>query len=70
MKNTCLLAHSSGFEGISYKRIQDTASLPVPLFFVALYRIPNYIKRYHIRNFLESNPTITGERFSSQIFIL
>ena len=32
MKNTCLLVHCiPSFEGISYKRIQDTASLAVPL---------------------------------------
>ena len=35
MKNTCLLVHwILSFDGTSYKRIQDTASLPVPLFVV------------------------------------
>ena len=29
----------SRFEGTSYKRIQDTASVPVPLFLVALDHI-------------------------------
>ena len=38
MKNTCLLVHCIlSFEGTSYKRIQDTASLPVPLFLVVLH---------------------------------
>ena len=35
MKNTCLLVHCIlSFESTSYKKIQDTASLPVPLFLV------------------------------------
>ena len=33
MNNTCLLVHCIlGFEGTSYKRIQDAASPPVPFF--------------------------------------
>ena len=53
MKNPCLLVHCvSSFEGITYKRIQDTASLPVPLFLVVLHRIGIYISRYHFYNFL------------------
>ena len=48
MKNTCLLVHFIlSFEGTPYKRIQDTASLPVPLFLVVLRRIRIYISRYH-----------------------
>ena len=51
MKNTCLLVYCiSGFEGTSLssykKKIQDTASLPVPLFLVPLHRISFYISRY------------------------
>ena len=43
MKNTCLLVHCIlSFEGTSYKRIQDTASLPVPLFLVVLHCIRIY----------------------------
>ena len=35
MKNTCLLAHCIlSFEGTSYNRMQDIASLPIPLFLV------------------------------------
>ena len=34
------------FEGTSSKSIQDTASLPVPLFLV-LRHIRTYISRYH-----------------------
>ena len=34
------------FQGTSYKRIQDKASLPVSLFLV-LHRIRIYISRYH-----------------------
>ena len=38
MKNRCLLVHCIlSFEGTSYKRIKDKASLPVPLFLVALH---------------------------------
>ena len=36
----------------TYKRIQDTASLPVPLFLVVLHRIRIYISKYHFYNFL------------------
>ena len=51
MKNPCLLVHYiSSFEGISYKRIQDKASLPVPLFLVVLHHITIYIRRYHFYN--------------------
>ena len=48
MKNACLLVYCVlRFKGTSYKRIQDTASLPVPLFLVVLHRIRIYISRYH-----------------------
>ena len=71
MKNTCLLVHYIlSFEGISYKGIQDTVSLPVPLFLVVLHLIRTYISRYHFYNFIEPNPTFTDKRFSSQIFSL
>ena len=71
MKNTCLLVHCIlSFEGTSYKRIQDTASLPVPLFLVVLHRIRIYISRYYFYNFLDPNPTFTEKRFLSRIFIL
>ena len=60
----------SSFEGISYKRIADTASLPVPLFLVVLHHITIYIRRYYFYNCLEPNPRFTGKRFLSQIFIL
>ena len=44
MTNICLLVHCIlSFEGTSYKRIQDTASLPVPLFLVVLHHIRIYI---------------------------
>ena len=63
MKNTCLLVHCIlSFEGTSYKRIQDTASLPVPLFLVVLHHIRIYISRYHFYNFLEPNPTFTEKK--------
>ena len=39
----CILS----FEGTSYKRIQDRASLLVPLFLAVLHRIKIYISRYH-----------------------
>ena len=70
MKNTCFLVHCiSSFGGSTYKRIQDIASLQVPLFLVALHHTKTYISRYHFYNFLEPNPTFTEKRFSSQIFI-
>ena len=48
MKNACLLVYCVlRFKGTSYKRIQDTASLPVPLFLVVLHCIRIYISRYH-----------------------
>ena len=57
MKKTSLLVHCIlSVEGISYK-IQDTASLPVPLFLAVLHRIRIYISRYHFYIFLEPNPT-------------
>ena len=60
MKNTCLPEHCiSSFKGTSYKRIQETASLLVPLFLVVLHRIRIYISRYHFYNFLEPSPTFT-----------
>ena len=37
----------SSFEGPSYTRIQDTASVPVPLFLVLLHHTRIYISRYH-----------------------
>ena len=56
MKNACLLVHCiSSFEGTSYKRIQDTASLPVPLFLVVLHRIRIYISRYHFEHLLKKD---------------
>ena len=71
MKNTCLLVNCiSSFEGISYKSIQDKASLPVPLFLAVLHRMTVYIRGYHFYNFLEPNPTFTGKKISPQIFIL
>ena len=71
MKNTCLLVHCIlGLEGTSYKKIQGTASLPVPLFLVVLHRIRIYISRYQFYNFLEPNPTFTEKRFLSRFFIL
>ena len=70
-ENPFLLVHCiSSFEGISYKRIHDTASLLVPLFLVVLHHITIYIRRYHFYNFLEPKPTFTGKRFLSRIFIL
>ena len=55
MKNKCLLERCiSSFKGTSYQRIQDTATLPVSLFLVALYHI-----RIYIDSFLEPNPTFT-----------
>ena len=40
MKNTCFLVPCIlSFEGSSYERIQDTASLQVPLFLVVLQNI-------------------------------
>ena len=36
----------SNFEGTSYERTQDTASLPTPLFLV-LHHISFYISTYH-----------------------
>ena len=68
MKNTSLLVHC--IEGTSYKRIQDTAGLPVPLFLAVLHHIRIYISIYDFYNFLEPNPTFTEKRFSSRIFIL
>ena len=66
MKNTCLLVHCIlSFEGTSYKRIQDTATLPVPLLVAVLHQIRIYISRYHFYNFSEPNPTITEQKFSS-----
>ena len=62
MKNTCLLVdYSTKVLKVyaSYKRIQDTASLPVPLFLVVLHRIRIYISRYHFYNFLGPNPTFS-----------
>ena len=56
MKNTFLLVHCIlSFEGTSYKRIQDTASLPVPLFLVALHCIRIYISRYHFSHLLKKD---------------
>ena len=70
MKNTGLLVHCIlRFEGISYKRLQDKASMPAPLFLVVLHRIRTYISRYLLYNFLEPNPTFTEKRFLSRIFI-
>ena len=46
-----------GFEGTSYKRIQDTDSIPVPLFLAVLHCIRIYTSRYHFYNFSEPNPT-------------
>ena len=74
MENTCtlhILVHCiSNFEGISYKIIQDAANLPVPLFLVVLHRITICIRIYHFYNYLEPNPTFTGKRFLSRIFVL
>ena len=71
MKNTCFLVPCIlSFEGSSYERIQDTASLQVPLFLVVLQNIRTYISRYHFYNFLEPNPTFTEKKFSSRIFFL
>ena len=42
------------FQGTSYKRIQDKASLPVSLFLV-LHRIRIYISRYHFKHSLEND---------------
>ena len=70
MKNTGLLVHRIlSFECTSYKRIQDTDSMPVPLFLVVLHRIRIYISRYHLYNFLEPYPTFTEKIFPSRIFI-
>ena len=71
MKNTCLLERFiSSFQGTSYKRMQDTASLPVPSFLIALHRVRIHINRYHFYNILEPNPTFTEKKVSSRIFIL
>ena len=72
MKNTSLLVHCiSSFEGTSYKRIRDTASLPVPLFLVVLHRISFYISRYHFCNFLEPNPTFPEKKiFDANFYFL
>ena len=70
MKNACLLVHCiSSFEGTSYKRIHDTAILPVLLFLAVLHRVRIYINRYNFHNFLEPNPIFTGKRFLLRIFI-
>ena len=59
----CPLVHCIlSFESTSYKRIQDAASLPVPLFLVVLHRIIIYISRYHFYNFLEPNSTFTEKK--------
>ena len=43
MKSLCLFVHCvSSFEGTFYKKIEDTASRPVPLFLVVLHRISFY----------------------------
>ena len=60
MKNPCLLVHCiSSVKGTTYERIQDTASIPVPLFLVVLHHIIIYISRYHFYKFLKPNPTFT-----------
>ena len=45
------------FEGTFHKRIQDTDSLPVPLFLAVLHCIRIYISIYHFYNFSEPNLT-------------
>ena len=67
MKNTCLLVHCiSSFEGPSYKKIQDAASLPVPLVLVAFFITSTFTSADIIfYNFLEPNPTS-----SEKIFLL
>ena len=63
MKKTCLLVHwILSFEGTSYKRIQDIASLPVRLFSCFFTSHQNL---HHQISFL----TFTEKRYSSQIFI-
>ena len=70
MKNTSLLVHCiSNFEGTSYKKLQDTASLPVPLFLVVLHPLAFTSADFIFYNFLEPNPTFSDKRFLSQVFI-
>ena len=71
MKNPCLLVHCiSSVNSTTYERIQDTASIPVPLFLVVLHHIIINISRYHFYKFLEPNPTFSEKHFSARIFIL
>ena len=59
-EHPCLLVHCiSSVKGTTYERIQDTASIPVPLFLVVLHHIIIYISRYHFYKFLKPNPTFT-----------